>query len=204
MSGWIGKIALIAAMAIGLGLPSNFSWAQQRAAPSNPQQQASPQPAPQGQQGQQGQTSDNLFGFLHDAGTVAGALSVCSPEAYTAVRLCSILIVSHWQALGNTMPRDQARMSERIEQTWREAAGHARNLQAGANAPTDCETLQRAARALPFWQTCDSARRLQAALEERNRPAQAGQVSPSQTPARPSVQGGQTRPPPRTEPLQIQ
>ena len=112
---------------------------------------------------------ENLLGFVRRNASAAGAAAICRPQLYTEIRLCTVLMTIHWEALGQKPPSDRG-IEAAIEQTWNQAAGSARNIQAGANSPISCENLiTRIASDHGFWQACGAATAIQDKLDEQRR-----------------------------------
>ena len=139
-----------------------------------------------------------LLAFTEATAAAAGALSVCNPRAYTEVRLCGILVITHWKDLGQTLP-PESDTAQAVEDSWQKAAGNARDIQAGSSPPLSCIALLDKARSLQLWELCGAARRLEAQALAARQPAAGNRQNPRPGPQPRQVQP-QSQPQPRQQP----
>lgn len=192
-AGLVALLAILACVSPSLAQGGAGTW---EAAP--------PPPAPSRASPTAAEAADELTSFVNDSAMIAGAVAVCSPDGYTAVRLCTILVVNHWAALGNRPPRDARGMPQRLETAWQRAAGQSRNRQASPNPPSTCSDLLEQVRRLPFWQTCEAAQRVQAQVEAQARPGPRREPPPAGDVSSGPRTGGTEQERPRRDVMDLQ
>lgn len=99
---------------------------------------------------------NKLLDFVNKYGIVAGSANVCDASYYDNIRLCSLLIVSHWpEVTHETVPLGKG-FHDTLEKVWINASEKGMAIQKQNPPPLTCSALVEHLKKESIWAICRS------------------------------------------------